>query len=120
MEKKVNIRLPKGKEAKNVQFNVVDGKIEVSYNLEDKVEPKDGDFIITSQGNIFIYNGNQSNISYGAYIGVMNMTKRITTEKSNNSWTLKNGCRYATEQEKSAFLERLEKEYKKKWNAEMK
>lgn len=120
MEKKVNIRLPKGKEAKNVQFNVVDGKIEVSYNLEDKVEPKDGDFIITSQGNIFIYNGNQSNISYGAYIGVMNMTKRITTGKSNNSWTLKNGCRYATEQEKSAFLERLEKEYKKKWNAERK
>ena len=45
MEKKVNIRLPKGKEAKNVQFNVVDGKIEVCYDLEDKFEPKDGDFL---------------------------------------------------------------------------
>lgn len=45
MEKKVNISLPKGKEAKNVQFKVKDGKIEVIYDLEDKFEPKFGDIV---------------------------------------------------------------------------
>lgn len=45
MGKKVNIILPKGKEAKNVQFKVEDGKIEVIYDLEDKFEPKFGDIV---------------------------------------------------------------------------
>lgn len=38
----------------------------------------------------------------------------------NGGWTEKKGCRYATELEKSIFLERLEKECGKRWNEETK
>lgn len=118
MEKKVNIRLPKGKEAKNVQFNVVDGKIEVSYNLEDKFEPKDGDFLC-AYNDVFIYNGKQTEESFGAYVGTLRSGK-IEEALTENSWSEKEVCRYATEQEKVEFLAKMEKQLHKKWNADKK
>lgn len=54
MRKKCNIRIPKGKEVKNVKTNIVNGNIEVSYDLEDVFEPKDGDFVTGFNGNVFI------------------------------------------------------------------
>lgn len=120
MEKKVNIRLPKGKEAKNVQFNVVDGKIEVCYDLEDKFEPKDGDFVISSTGLIFIFKKDLGDTycerRAESYIGIERKSGNIYT----NLFFVIDKGRFATEQEKSEFLERLEKECKKKWNAEKK
>lgn len=118
MEKKVNIRLPKGKEAKNVQFNVVDGKIEVSYNLEDKFEPKDGDFLC-ADNDVFIYNGKQTEESFGAYVGTLR-SGEIKEALTENSWSEKEVCRYATEQEKVEFLAKMEKQLHKKWNADKK
>lgn len=55
MRKKLSIDLPKRKEAKNVSYEVVNGKIKVSYDLVDKFEPKDGNFVVSSTGLIFIF-----------------------------------------------------------------
>lgn len=35
MRKKYNIRIPKGKEVKNVKTNIVNGNIKVSFDLDD-------------------------------------------------------------------------------------
>lgn len=115
MEKKVNIRLPKGKEAKNVQFNVVDGKIEVSYDVEDIFNPKDGDFLATEDGRVFIYNGLNTDVQYGAYCGI-DIYNSIKFSYLSPAWTCKKGCRYATEDEKFDFLVRLEDECGKTWD----
>lgn len=115
MEKKVNIRLPKGKEAKNVQFNVVDGKIEVSYNLEDKFEPKDGDFLVTINGCIFIYNNNYKIPGlFGYYVGIDAYNKIV--KNGNNNTGFGGAERLATEDEKFDFLVRLEDECAKTWD----
>lgn len=120
MKKKVNISLPKGKKATNLQFKLIDSKIEVSYDVEDAFNPKDGDFLATKSGRVFIYNGRNTIVQYGAYCGIDIYNKIILLNYFSCSWTGKEGCRYATEQEKSAFLERLEKECKQRWNPETK
>ena len=118
MEKKVFLELPKGKKANNITGKMVDGKIEVSYDIVDIF--KDGDFLVSKRGNIFIYNGKEIECFLGCYVGFTKNGDIYISHKQINKWTLKDGCRYATEQEKQSFLERLEKMYKKKWNAEKK
>ena len=120
MRKKYNIRIPKGKEVKNVKTKIVDGNIEVSYDVEDIFNPKYGDFLATKSGRVFIYNGRNTVVEYGAYCGIDIYNKIILLNYFSCGWTGKEGCRYATEQEKSAFLERLEKECKQRWNPETK
>lgn len=117
MEKKVNIRLPKGKEAKNVQFNVVDGKIEVSYDLEEVFNPKDGDFLTTKDGRVFIYNGLNTDVQYGAYCGI-DIYNTIKFSYLSPAWTCKDGCRYATEDEKKEFLDFVKQKFNQVWNAD--
>lgn len=120
MEKKVNIRLPKGKEAKNVQFNVIDGKIEVSYDLKEKFNPKYGDFIISENGLIFIFDEDvETSYKYPCAKGYIGESRENNKIYAALTYSLRN-ARYATKEEKSAFLERLEKEYGKIWNAETK
>lgn len=89
--------------------------------LEDVFNPKDGDFLISKDGNIFIYSDKKpcSNLVYSSYCGVRILLKDIYLGFSDN-WTLKEGCRFATPEEKSDFLERLEKECHKRWNHETK
>lgn len=118
MRKKLLIDLPKRKEAKNVSYKVIDGKLEVSYDLEDKFEPKDGDFLC-AENYVFIYNGIQSKDSFGAYIGVLK-NGEIDIPISKDSWAKKEVCRYATQEEKEAFLARLENSGKVKWNIKKK
>lgn len=115
MEKKVFISLPKGKEATNVQFNVVDGKIEVSYDLKEVFNPKDGDFLTTKDGRVFIYNGLNTDVQYGTYCGI-DIYNTIKFSYLSPAWTCKKGCRYATEDEKYDFLVRLEDECGKTWD----
>lgn len=112
-------RLPKKEEVKNTNVRIENGKLIVEVDFKDKFEPKDGDFLCVN-GDCFIYNGKQSKFSYGAHVGVMSASKRIATGITDNSWSEKENCRYATPEEKAAFLERLEKEYGKRWNAEKK
>lgn len=119
MGKKAIIRLPKGKEAKNVAFNIVDGKIEVSYDVEDKFEPKDGDFLIAGERCIFIYNSSYHiHNLFGYYVGVDSYNKIVINKNNKNGFG--NVKRLATLQEKQSLLERLEKECGKTWNAEKK
>lgn len=55
---------------------------------------------------------------YSAYCGVRK--DDVIRIGFSNMWTPAEGCRFATQEEKSAFLERLDKEFHKKWNAEKK
>lgn len=85
--------------------------------VEVQTEPIDGDILISSSGNPFIYNGLCTVNSYGAYIGInaYNELKNfIGAELS--IWTSKKDCRYATEPERKDFLKRIETELGKRWN----
>ena len=115
MERKVNISLPKGKEAKNVQFKVEDGKIEVIYDLYDIFNPKDGDFVTDFDGDVFIVKNTDEDGMCCCYVGY---NKIAGFQFNMNNWTRPK--RYSTLQEKKAFLERLEKECGKTWNAKNK
>lgn len=114
-------RLPKNEEVKNTNVRIENGELIVEVDFKEKFEPKDGDFLISKYGNIFIYSDKQSrsNIAYSSYCGVRRITQDVYLEFSDD-WTIKEGCRFATPEEKYAFLERLEKECGKKWNEETK
>lgn len=115
MRKKLSIYLPKGKEAKNVSYKVIDGKLEVSYDLKEKFKPKDGDFVVDYDGDVFIAKNTDNGGACDCYVGY----GKITGFKfSVTSWARPK--RYSTSQEKKSFLDRLEKECGKTWNAEKK
>lgn len=120
MRKKYNIRIPKGKEVKNVKTNIVDGKIEVYYDLEDVFEPKDGDFVVSSTGLIFIFKKDLGDAycerCAESYIGIDGKSGNISTDLF---FVIDKG-RFATLQEKQALLERLKNECGKTWNEETK
>lgn len=88
--------------------------------LEDIFNPKDGDFVSTKDGRVFIHNGRGTEFQYGAYCGVNTGNKIIINDPLLSGWTGQNGCRFATEEEKQNFLDRLEIELGKRWNAETK
>lgn len=120
MKKTYKFQLPQNKEVKDTNVRIENGEILVDVELDEKFEPKDGDFLVSSRGNVFIYNGKCTSIEYGAYCGIDASDVFIICNYISVAWTDKEGCRYATEQEKADFLERLEKEHHKRWNAETK
>ena len=120
MEKVVKIALPKGKETTDVKVKVSEKELIVTYSLKEKFSPKDGDFLISSSGNIFIYSGRKSCSYFGAYVGVGYEGDIVVKNASDTQWTQKDGCRYATDREKADFLERLKKEHNLAWNEETK
>lgn len=121
MKKKYRNRLPKDAEVKGYIAHVSDGEIIVEVELKDKFEPKDGDFLVSSKGCVFIYSDKEAELPslYCCYCGEHRLHLSIRTTFSDN-WTEKNGCRFATPEEKDAFIIRLEKEYHLRWNAETK
>lgn len=120
MKKKYVNNLPNGKEVIGTEVSVEDGKLVVEIEFKEEFKPKDGDFCVTKNGCIFIYNENYKLISdyLGYYVGVDSCNG--ITINTDNRFGFSNDVRSATEKEKSAFLERLEKECNKKWNAEKK
>lgn len=118
----VSIRLATFKEKKAL-FNTL-AKQGKQWNadkmcIEDIFDPKDGDFLVKS-GFVFIYK-NPTNPHFhqkvcGCYCGQAEST--LNVDKC-SFWTDFEGCRYATESEKQAFLEKL-KEAGYTWNAEKK
>lgn len=112
-------RLPKNEEVKNTDVKIENGKLIVEVEFEDKFQPKDGDFCVSDAGFIFIvhntYNVGRQMRAF-SYIGESDNNKEIF---KNLTYTINNG-RYATPEEKESFLERLEKECGKRWNAETK
>lgn len=121
MKKTYKFNLPQNKEVAKTNIRVENGEILVDVEFEDKFEPKDGDFVVSSYRCVFIYSSNiaSDEYTYSSYCGEYRGGCGISTTFSNN-WTKREGCRYATEAEKSAFLDRLEKEYHKRWNEKTK
>lgn len=107
-------------EVTSTSVRVENGNVFVDVELKEKFEPKDGDFVVTNNGCIFIYNSNYSGIckenSSGFYVGVDAFGDIVI----NDGGVFSRPERLATEQEKSTFLKRIEKELNKKWNPETK
>lgn len=118
MEKIYKFEIPKNKEVESTNVRVEGGKVFVDVKFKERFEPKDGDFLVI-ENDVFIYNGKQTEESYGAYIGVLKNGK-IDKALTECSWAEKEGCRFATSEEKAEFLKRLEKECHQRWNAEKK
>lgn len=120
MEKTYKFILPQNKEVEKTNIRIENGEVFVDVEFKEKFQPKDGDFLVSSHRKVFIYSEKPAidEFTYSSYCGE-SKGGNIHTELSNN-WTPKEGCRFATPEEKSNFLERLEKEYHKKWDEETK
>lgn len=110
-------RIPKNKEVKNTNVRIENGELIVEVEFKEKFEPKDGDFCIDYYGNAFILceEGNVG-INHGSY-ALFNRKDGDWFFQKNN---ITRAVRYATEEEKTNFLERLVKECHKRWNEETK
>lgn len=100
MKKTYRNRLQKGMEVENTNIRVENGEVLVEVEFKDKFEPKDGDFLHDKYYDITVIYKETSKTGIG-----FGMTKDF---------------RYATPEEKSAFLKRLESEAHLRWNAETK
>ena len=117
MEKTYRFTLPQNKEASIANFRVERGEVIIYVKLEYKLHPKDGDFLADKDGCVFICSRPFSDC-YGCYAG--SYCDGTIHAESEVTWVKKAGCRYATPEEKSDFLARLEKECHKRWNPETK
>lgn len=119
MEKTYRFTLPQNKEVEKTNIRIENGEVFVDVEFKEKFEPKDGDFLVDNDGDVFILCTSitvQQSL-YGAYVGE---NKNIKNGFYYRGSTFRRGCRFATPEEKSSFLERLEKEYHKRWNEETK
>lgn len=130
MEKKHNISLPKGKKATNIKTNIVDDKIEVSYDLEDIYVPKFGDIVkvidipkFKRNYMICIYPKREDPWNEGYIEGFFNIANldlngRLSFECGNkNDGELR--IIQASESEKQELFDRLA-EVGKRWNPDTK
>lgn len=120
MKKTYKNQLPKNMEVQNTNVRIENGQMFVEVEFKERFEPKDGDFLSTKDGRAFIYNNKYTSVQYGAYCGIDIYNDIIISDCNLPGWTGKEDCRYATPEEKASFLERLEKECHKRWNAETK
>lgn len=119
MGKTYKFILPQNKEVQSTKVRVENGEVFVDVEFKEKFDPKDGDFLYVNECGVFIYKHYVNADDCDAYCGVT-YKGRINLGNYTPCWCSKNTCRYATPEEKAAFLERLEKECNKRWNAEKK
>lgn len=117
MKKTYKNKLPKGMKPEKVTAIVENGHVIVDVEFKEEFSPKDGDFLVDKDGDIFIYNGKETKFSYGCYICESN---KVVCIESADNWVGKEGCMYASEKEKNEFLARLEEQYNVRWNQEKK
>lgn len=121
MEKTYKFTLPKNKEVEKTNVRVENGEVIVGVEFKDEFKPKAGDVIVAKNGSILLYNGwNSSHFYFGFAILGANQDSIVVDDRVTYLKVYEKECRYATPEEKSAFLERLEKECGKKWNPETK
>lgn len=99
-----------------------EGKVWNKYKMcvEDIFNPKDGDFLVSKAGSIFIYKPSlYHDTHYGCYCGTFITDDNLNLDISED-WACIEGCRYATKAEKQTFLTRLKEEENLVWNAEKK
>lgn len=123
MKKTYRFTLPQNKEVESTNIRVENCEVFVDVELKDKFEPKDGDFLYCEGSGVFIARDSPYKGTLRAYVGINN-SGEINTQPEifplAPYWCQENNCRFATSEEKNAFLERLEKECHKRWNAEAK
>lgn len=121
MKRVYEFTLPSSKEVENTSVRIENGKVFVEVEMKEKLQPKDGDFLATGSGSIFIYNPHYKSAYVPFYVGI-NAHGQICVHEDgeNTGFSILSDCRYATNKEKSAFLERIEKEFGKRWNPEAK
>ena len=113
MEKTYRFTLPQNKEVENTNVRVENGKVLVDVEFKERFEPKDGDFLADYHNDVFIYNGCKDDKvgTFGCYIAERRYRGIVTHDCCfRNHWQQIRLCRFATPEEKAAFLERLEKE----------
>lgn len=124
MKKTYKLELPQNKELKSANTRVEDGKLFVDVEFQEKFDPKDGDFLYCKDCGVFICRGNSPyEGSLRAYIGINRGGELVEQPElflNTTYWCWMGDCRYATPEEKAAFLEKLEKKCHKKWNPEKK
>lgn len=123
MKKTYKNKLPKGMNVEGTNVRVENGEVIVEVELKEEFNPKDGDFLTTKyDGLVFIYSDKPATTSDNvcAYCGSYDEREGFISTEFSNGWVEKKECRFATPEEKSDFLERLEKECHKKWNEEKK
>ena len=125
MRKKYRIRLPKDQEIVSVVCaTIIDGDIIVEVEQKEKISPKDGDFLVSKNTGIFIYKPSIYKGICLAYVGVNSRGIIIENPRDGSViypyWCLVEDCRYATDQEKNDFLERVKKVLNKQWDPEAK
>lgn len=117
MEKTYKFILPQNKEVEKTNIRIENGEVFVDVDFKEKFQPKDGDFCVDYFGNTFIvFEDGDLGINHGSY---------ALFYKDNEKWYFKRNnmtraVRFATPEEKAAFLARLEKECNKRWNPETK
>lgn len=116
MKKIYRNKLPNDVVVDNTSVQIENGELIVTVTFDKPF--KDGDFLVSKKGSIFIYKPTDTSDSYGCYCACLKEGEMFI--KDSSDWALKEGCRYATSVEKSEFLRRLEKDYHKKWNPEKK
>lgn len=124
MKKTYKFEIPQNKELKSANTRVEDGKLFVDVEFQEKFDPKDGDFLYCKDCGVFICRGNSPyEGTLRAYIGINRGGELVEQPElflNTTYWCWMGDCRYATPEEKAAFLERLEKKCHKKWNSEKK
>lgn len=121
MKRVYEFTLPSSKDVENTSVRIENGKVFVEVEMKEKLQPKDGDFLVTGSGNIFIYNPHYKSACVPFYVGINAYGQICVHEDGENTgFGILSRCRYATNKEKSAFLERIEKEFGKRWNPETK
>lgn len=122
MKKTYRNKLPNGVVVDNASVQIENGELIVTVTFDKPFMPKDGDFLVSAMGNVFIYSDKDAvdSNTYSSYCGIYAGNNGSISTKFSNNWTCKEGCRFAASTEKSSFLERLEKEYHKSWNPEKK
>lgn len=122
--------VPSGMVAENVKARTVNGEIEVTFDVRHKIEPKKGDFLVNTSYDIdnmvFIYSGESmidrdGKLKIGALIAENIHGYIINFQGEGPALGLRGWCeadkyRFATEEEKQAFLKRVEEKIGRRWN----
>lgn len=120
MNKTYKIQLPRNKEAQNIRTNVKDGTIEVSVELKEKWEPRDGDICYCSR----TYYDCSEKLEYIIVYGEIN--RPSLCNKNGEGWKyscysnwIYDSIRPATNTEKQLLFDALAKKGKM-WDVEKK
>lgn len=121
MKKTYRFTLPQNKEVESTNIRIENCEVFVDVEFKEKFKPKDGDFLYCEGSGVFIARDSPYKGTLRAYVGINN-SGEINTQPEIFPLApyrcQENNCRFATPEEKNAFLERLEKECHKRWNPE--